>query len=253
MISPIRPSGNGGRRRRRPGRLSKRDRVWLLCAGFILVVLVMANGFWSDAMFPLPIAFVMLVVMAFTELPHVAFGAVAAFIVVLGCYLRWPPKLARQWPPVRGLALLVVIVVLHAAWFHSGWMPFRPPCSGSSDPFYGRETLLKGPLKAEAARRFVDVLKRQYSKDAVRLLGDHTVLVRPAIALFPNSVHERYTINIADDLGGRVSTGHCGAIEEALMARGHADSRLVGYGYWPWNTFDEDGAVVQWLLGLHKD
>ena len=37
------------------------------------------------------------------------------------------------------------------------------------------------------------------------------------------------------------------------MLGGSAESWGAGYGYWPWNTFDEEGAVVQWLLSLHKD
>jgi hypothetical protein len=37
------------------------------------------------------------------------------------------------------------------------------------------------------------------------------------------------------------------------MAGGRAESRAVGWGTWPWNTVDEDGALVGWLRDHYRD
>ncbi|MEM7314662.1 MAG: hypothetical protein AAF497_16060 [Planctomycetota bacterium] len=219
----------------------------------LIVLLLVANLLWPTRLIPIPILIVGFMIVAVTALPHVAFGTVAAVIFVAGCYLRWPPMMKRLSAPRRGLALLAVVFVLHGIWLQFGWMPFRPPCRGGFDLVYGTRAMLKGPMKPEAARQFVDIFKRQYGEDAARLSGDDTVLVRPAIALFPSSLHRNYTVDIAEDLGGRSASESCSTMQQALMVGGEEDAHLVAYGYWPWNTFDEEGAVVQWLLGLHKD
>ncbi|MEM7119854.1 MAG: hypothetical protein AAF563_01180 [Pseudomonadota bacterium] len=194
------------------------------------------------------------VIGVFIELPHVAFGSVAAIIFVLGCYVRWPPEMARLSPAMRGLALLAVVFVMHGVWFQFGWMSFQPLCVSGGGPFILFSNYsLDGPMTPEAASSFVDVLQRQYSDDAVQPSGTEYVMVRPAIALLDSGLHWNYTSRIAEDLDGADASDSCELVEQAIMADGRAASWGRGWGYWPWNTFDEEGAVVQWLLGLHKD
>ena len=182
------------------------------------------------------------------ELPLVAFGSLAVVIFALGCYLRWPPEMARLSPAKRGFALLTVVFVLHGIWFQSGWIPFQPLCTSGGGPFTLFSSYsLAGPLTPEAASHFVDILQRQYSEDAARLSGPDHVLVRPAIALFDSELHWNYTSRIAELFDGARASDTCGSVEQAIMANGRALSWGRGWGYWPWNTFDERGAIVRWL------
>ena len=256
MIGPVLPSSSGsGVRPRRPSRwLSRRDWIGFVCGLLLIVASVVASAYWSNSFYPPALLIALFVIGVFIELPHVAFGSVAAIIFVLGCYVRWPPVMARLSPARRGFAVLAVVVVMHGVWFQFGWMSFQPLCVSGGGPFTLFSTYsLDGPMKPEAASRFLDILQRQYSDDAVQPSGTDYVMVRPAIALFDSGLHWNYTSRIAEDLDGADASDSCELVEQAIMADGRAASWGRGWGYWPWNSFDEEGAVVQWLLGLHKD
>jgi len=232
---------------RRRRRLSKRDRIGLIVALAIIAAVIPANFLWSTSLFPAPVVAVILIVGAIVKLPHVAFGSVAAVIFATGCCVKWPPSFARLSATRRGLALLFMAIVLNCVWFRFSWIPFEPMCSGGFDPFYGGETLLEGPLDPRAASMFVEVLQRQYGEDAAQLSGPDTVLVHPAVVVFRSSGNWNYSRSVAEALGGDGAIDDCTAMEAALMANGHATSKPVGFGSWPWNTLAEDGDIVRWL------
>ena len=234
--------------------LSRRDCIGLVCGVVLIVASVVASAYWSNSFYPPVLLIALFVIGVFIELPHVAFGSVVAVIFAIGCFLRWPPEMARLSPAMRGLSLLAVVFVLHGVWLQFGWMSFHPLCISGGGPFtlFGSYSL-HGPMTPEAASSFVDILQRHYRDDAVQPSGTNYVLVRPGIALFDSSLHWNYTSRIAEHLDGAGASDDCELVEQAIMADGRAASWGRGWGYWPWNTFDEDGAFVQWLLSLHKD
>ena len=71
MSSNIPPNGRADRPTLRPKRrrLSKRDRIGLLCALAIIMVGVLANLLCSDRLIPIPIVAVALIIGAHVELP----------------------------------------------------------------------------------------------------------------------------------------------------------------------------------------
>jgi hypothetical protein len=190
------------------------------------------------------------------QIPLFVFSSFAAVIFAVGCCLRWPPAMARQSPVWRGTALLTVVFVLHGAWLQFGWVPFRPLCTSSHGPFaWNPHRALIGPLTPEAAAWFVKTNEGWWGDGTARLSGTDRVLVRPAIALFDNEVNWNFTSKvarwIAEDEGLPLPNDHasdlCSEVEPLLMAGARADERAIGWGTWPWRTFDEDGAVVDWL------
>ena len=113
-------------------------------------------------------------------------------------------------------------------------------------------------MTPEAALGFVDTLNWR-DRDVARLSGQNEVVVRPAIALFDSEINWNYTSKLARYLAERrgeappdfSKSDVCAEIERILMAGGQAKARAGGWGTWPWSTFDEDGAFVDWLRDLH--
>lgn len=199
---------------------------------------------------------------AYLQIPLFVFGSFAAVVFAIGCLLRWPPPMAHLSPAWRGVALLAAVFVLHGVWFQFGWVPFRPLCTSSSGPFaWNPHRALVGPLTPEAADWFVKTNEGWWGDGVARLSGTNGVVVRPAVALFDNEVNWNFTSKvarrIAEDRGlpppDDYASDRCSEVEPLLMAGGRAESRAVGWGTWPWNTVDEDGALVGWLRDHYRD
>jgi hypothetical protein len=146
---------------------------------------------------------------------------------------------------------LAVVFVLHGLWFRFSWVPFQPACLGGYEPVYGGAQSLEGPLKPGAAGALVEVLERAYGEGNARLSGADRVLVRPAIGLVSSELNWNYTSRVAEGVGGASGSIRCSDVEQALMAGGKAESRAVGWGYWPWNTLS-DGAFARWLRDVAR-
>jgi hypothetical protein len=194
---------------------------------------------------------------AFLSGPVGTFGSIAAILFAIGWYVRWPAGVARCKPWMRGASLLAFVVVLHGIWFQFGWVPFRPLCLARSGSIMSTgDRALIGPLTPEAAAWFVRTNEGWWGDGVARMSpGMDGVVVRPAVALFDNEVNWNFTSKvarrIADDHGlpppdDNASNG-CSEVERLLMVGGRAEEIATGWGTWPWSTFDEDGAVVEWL------
>ncbi len=208
----------------------------------------------------LALAILLSPVLLLASSPVVAFGTLAAVIFALGTYLRWPPVMARLSPVRRGFAVLAVVVVVHGIWFQFGSTSFRLPCSTGDGPLsLGGHYALVGPMKPEAASAFVDTLNYR-DRDVAWLSGPNTVVARPAMALFDDGGVWNNTMKIATALAQEQGlpppdfdqSDQCAELERIVMVGGKAESRAMGWGTWPWNTFDERGLVVRWLRDVAR-
>lgn len=264
------PRGSGNGRqvpRARHDATRRRRLLWRIAIVAVLVVLVLlyVRTYLLVASTHIHLFFgihddwavlVVLYYIIFLSGPFGTFGSLAAIVFAIGWYVRWPALVARRKPWLRGTVLLVLVVVLHGIWFHFGWVPFRPLCLGHDGSIMSTaERALIGPLTPEAAAWFVKMNEGGWGDGTARLSGTDRILVRPAIALFGNEINWNFTSKvarrIADDHGlprpDDSADDSCSEVERLLMAGGRAEERAVGWGTWPWNTFDEDGAVVEWL------
>jgi hypothetical protein len=261
------PVPRGGRDTGRRRRL-----IWRVCVVSVSVVLVAlyVSTYLLIASTHVHLVFsilddwavlVVLYYLVYLSGPVGTFGSLAAIVFAIGWYVRWPAFIARRKPWLRGMVLLMLVVGLHGVWFQFGWVPFRPLCFGHGGSIMSNaERALIGPLTPEAAAWFVKTNEGAWGDGTARLSGTDRVWVRPAIALFGNEINWNFTSKvarrIADDHGlprpDDLANDSCSEVERLLMAGGRAEGRAVGWGTWPWSTFDEDGAVVEWLRDIAR-
>ena len=256
---------------RRP---SKRDWRWRLRIGAFVLLSAVATFFYAKAfvlvasthihlafvLFGKWDVFVLLYFMAYLETPFGAFGSIAAIVFAVGWYCRWPAPVARWKPWVRGATFLAIVSVAHGIWFQFGWVPFRPPCfvDNGSLVVTSHQSVV-GPMTPEAALEFVDTLNYR-DRDVAWLSGPNTVVARPAMVLFDDSGVWNNTMKIATALAREQALpppdfdqrDECAELERIVMVGGKAESRAVGWGTWPWSTFDENGDVVRWLRDVAR-
>ena len=197
----------------------------------------------------------LIVVVAFLATPVGAFGTIAVIIFAIGWYLRWPAPVARCRPWIRGTAAVVLAFVLHGLWFQFGWVTFRPPCFvRNASLLVDAERSLVGPMTPEAAIEFADALSWR-NPSVAHVTDENDVVARPAMVLFDDEGLWNNANKIAMKLAAEQGlpppdfdrSNGCMEAERIVMAGGRAEAHAAGWGAWPWNTFDEDGVVVEWL------
>jgi hypothetical protein len=197
----------------------------------------------------------LLLVMAFLLTPFGAFGSIAAIVFAIGWYLRWPACVARRRPWVRGTAVLTIVFVLHGLWFQYGWVYFWPPCLGrTGSVLESSHRSLVGPMTPEAAIAFAKTLDVR-DRGVAHVSDENFVIARPAMALFDDEGVWNNTSKIAERLAEEQGlpapdfdrSNECEVAERVVMVGGRAQAHASGWGTWPWNTFEDDGAVVEWL------
>lgn len=194
-------------------------------------------------------------------LPWVAFGFVAVLILLVGWRLRWPAWLGRRRIVVRVAGLLALVVLVQGVWLHGGWLPFRPYCRGVPAGEFSavRDRELMGPMTPEAVDILYDTFASKLGAEDVRRVDDHGLLVRPAWRMIPASYNQSLSTKVARDLAEIRGVdfdlsyeSDCGQLERLLMENGRAQAWRAGFGYWPYNTIDENSDLEQFLTGWHR-
>jgi len=232
--------------------------------GIALVVVLLLAIFWDYA-YQGYYWFVVYFIL-FTGHPAGAFGSIAAVFFALGWYWRWPPILINRHPVWRASLLVLCAFFVHAAWFLSGWVTFRPLCVDDTavrmiamydvtEALFDSPTrTLDGLLRPEIADDFERSLSRKWGNNSVRRADPHTIHVRPIIGLLDNAQNWQFSHSIIDGpLPNRTGEDECGVMAIHGFVPGKSVSQHVGWGLWPWNTIDEASAFAVWLRGLYRD
>ena len=243
----------------RPG--NERRPVRIL--GALAIAALLLVGFWSYAY--QGFYWFLVYFLFFIGHPAGAFGSIAAVIFAVGWFWRWPSRLLIWHPAWRASVCLACVAVVHTGWFLWGWVTFHPLCVSdtavrmaamydvSEALFDSPGRTLLGPLRPDIADDFERSLSFRWGSDAVRPADEHTVLVRPAIGLLYNADNWEAALRITD---GPVPEGvyddGCREMEIHGFVPGKRVSQHVGWGLWPWNTINEDGAFARWLRGRYR-
>ncbi len=150
------------------------------------------------------------------------------------------------------------IVVFHVVWFAHGWATFRPLCW--SEEGYPRQELM-GPMTVEATDAYYDFFVAWLGPDSVRRFGTNQIDVRPALRLMPTDLLWNHSGKVAQKLAaeqgivdeqGRSPTD-CSLVEERVMEGGKAEGYSTGWGYWPYNEFEDFRSPFwRYLVFYHK-
>ena len=254
------PSTMPGNGPDRPGKTRRRMRMLGAC----LAVVFLLATFWDYAY--QGYYWFVVYVLVFTGHPVGAFGAIAAAIFGLGWYWRWPPILVNRHPAWRASLLVACAFVVHAGWFLSGWVTFRPLCVDdtavrmaamydiSEALFDSPARALNGSLRPNIADDFEASLSRKWGSNTVRRADEHTLLVRPVIGLLDNTENWQSSSRLIDGpLPDGSGDDQCGEMAIHGFVPGKPIRQRVGWGLWPWNSLNENGVVARWLRGLYVD
>jgi len=150
---------------------------------------------------------------------------------------------------------VVAVFVLHAIWFQFGWVHFYPLCFDSTGSIVrDAHRSLIGPMTPEAAIAFADTLDYR-DRGVAHVSDENYVVARPAMVLFDdggvwNNTH-KIALKLAEEQGLPApdfdESNECLEAERVLIVGGRAETHAPGWGTWPWSTFDERSAVVDWL------